>query len=129
MASKKTHVEVSLEEQIQILKGYTLNPCNWSIILQMVKENAFLLPANAAKLYREEEYAKLKRRMSDQVRKVTKEDFKTNSVELSNLITEVKLKESRYSGRKGSHPLDRKEVHLGKQVCIYLNLSNSLKLR
>lgn len=111
MAEKrKTHVEASVEEQLLILRQYVDNRSNWPLILQHVRHNLDKLPIPAANLYRTEDFSKLKRRMSGQVKKLTKEGFTTNNQEMSQLIFEINLMERRYSPAPGTHPMKRKEL-------------------
>ena len=65
-------MEVSVKEQILILKSYCKNDCNWhevytEVKLAVVKE---ILAENVQQLYSEKPYEKIKRRMADQVQKL-----------------------------------------------------------
>ena len=71
---KRSLVEVSVKEQILILKSYCKNDCNWpevykEVKLAVVKE---ILAENIQQLYSEKPYEKIKRRMAEQVKKIYK---------------------------------------------------------
>ena len=103
-------MEVSVKEQILILKSYCKNDCNWpevykEVKLAVVKEN---LTENIQQLYTEKPYEKLKRRMADQVQKLIQ---KMNaeyieSEELRTLVVCIKEKRARYSAK--GHPTSRR---------------------
>ena len=66
---KQSHVEVSVKEQILILKSYRKNNCKWpevykEVKLAVVKEN---LAENIQQMYTEKPYEKIKRRIADEV--------------------------------------------------------------
>ncbi|XP_061190421.1 tropomyosin-1, isoforms 33/34-like [Saccostrea echinata] len=105
---KRSHVEVSTQEQILILRSYSKNRSNWPKIYKEVKtavqEN---LPAKVQVLYAEKPYDKIKRRMADQVQKLTHKSggFIVNE-ELKSLVMSIKGNDSRYSTKE--HPNERK---------------------
>ncbi|CAG2255306.1 unnamed protein product [Mytilus edulis] len=66
MAEKKrTHVEISVEEQLLIVKGYVKNRCNRPSVYADVKQAIDRLPKKCQALYKDGPFEKVKRRMSD----------------------------------------------------------------
>lgn len=114
MAEKtRTHVDVSITEQILILQSYSANRCNWPVVLADVKKGIEMLPEAAQTLYKEGAFHKLKRRMSDQVKKLRKEGACGGNEELVGLAEEIKTNDTRYSQKH--HPAVKRQ--LAKKVC------------
>ena len=83
--------------------------CSWPIIVEDMKKNAFKLPPTAKHLYETEGYQKLKRRLSDQLKKWTKDGVAVVDPKLEVLVNEVRKMEARYSSGQMTHPTTRKE--------------------
>lgn len=111
--TRKSHTEVSFMEQLIIFRAYTKSRCNWSLVLDEVKRQRDKLPQAAMELYASTEGQKLKRRMADQVRKLTKDGMTICNPELKRLVEEVRAMDSRYSQK--SDPAS-KRANL-KRVC------------
>ncbi|CAG2196712.1 unnamed protein product [Mytilus edulis] len=112
---QRGHVEVSIEEQMLILKSYAKNKCNWQAVYADVLKDLQKLPDRAKALYSEAKFDKIRRRMSDQISKlVTKDPALIQSIEIKQLISQVKDSEGRFSTKK--HPLERKAI--SKQVAV-----------
>ncbi|CAG2196710.1 unnamed protein product [Mytilus edulis] len=87
---QRGHVEVSIEEQMLILKSYAKNKCNWQAVYADVLKDLQKLPDRAKALYSEAKFDKNKRRMSDQISKlVTKDPALIQSIEIKQLISQV----------------------------------------
>ncbi|CAG2196714.1 unnamed protein product [Mytilus edulis] len=112
---QRGHVEVSIEEQMLILKSYAKNKCNWQAVYADVLKDLQKLPDRAKALYSEAKFDKIRRRMSDQISKlVTKDPALIQSIEIKQLISQVKDSEGRFSTKK--QPLERKAI--SKQVAV-----------
>ena len=90
MANKRSHVEVSQLEISLILESYVKNSSNCVAIQSDLRRNLHLLQPAARDLYENGKYDKVKRRMSDQVKKATKEGFVPLNDEVNKYIEEIK---------------------------------------
>ncbi|CAG2190809.1 unnamed protein product [Mytilus edulis] len=115
LKAKEVRVEVSLNEKIMIAKNYEKTRCNWPRILENIRSNIDELPGQAKSLYQEGDFQKLRRRMSDQMKKLTKEGAIITNEELKEIVERIREMESRYSGQAGDHPKD-KEI-ISKKLC------------
>ncbi|VDI12942.1 Hypothetical predicted protein [Mytilus galloprovincialis] len=112
MAEKKrTHVEISVEEQLLIVKGYVKNRCNWPSVYADVKQAIHRLPEKCQALYKDGPFEKVKRRMSDQITKLSSKDpLSIQNEELRQLIAEIRTNDRRYT--KKGHPNEKKLKHV-----------------
>lgn len=102
----RTHIDISLIELTAIVKGYRQFGNNWGSVLADVKNSANL-PMAAAQLYQDGKIEKLKRRMSDQIKKVSRDSYVPANNEIATMIQEIKQNNTRYQ-QKG-HPLEKKQ--------------------
>ncbi|CAC5421822.1 unnamed protein product [Mytilus coruscus] len=102
----RTHIDISQIELTAIVKGYRQFGNNWGSVLADVKNSANL-PMAAAQLYKDGKMEKLKRRMSDQIKKVPRDSYVPANDEIATLIQEIKQNNTRYQ-QKG-HPLEKKQ--------------------
>ncbi|VDI45214.1 Hypothetical predicted protein [Mytilus galloprovincialis] len=87
---QRGHVEVSIEEQMLILRAMPKNKCNWQAVYADVLKDLQKLPDRAKALYSEAKFDKIRRRMSDQISKlVTKDPALIQSIEIKQLISQV----------------------------------------
>ncbi|VDI73809.1 Hypothetical predicted protein [Mytilus galloprovincialis] len=116
--TRKSHTEVSFMEQLIIFRAYTKSRCNWSLVLDEVKRQRDKLPQAAMELYASTEGQKLKRRMADQVRKLTKDGMTICNPELKRLVEEVRAMDSRYSQKSdpASKRANLKRLNVSKEV-------------
>ncbi|CAC5370974.1 unnamed protein product [Mytilus coruscus] len=116
--TRKSHTEVSFIEQLIIFRAYTKTRCNWSLVLEEVKRQRDKLPQAAMELYGCTEGQKLKRRMTDQVRKLTKDGMTICNPELKRLVEEVRAMDSRYSQKSdpASKRANLKRLNASKEV-------------
>ncbi|CAG2252337.1 unnamed protein product [Mytilus edulis] len=116
--TRKSHTEVSFMEQLIIFRAYTKSRCNWSLVLDEVKRQRDKLPQAAMELYACTEGQKLKRRMADQVRKLTKDGMTICNPELKRLVEEVRAMDSRYSQKSdpASKRANLKRLNASKEV-------------
>ncbi|CAG2255448.1 unnamed protein product [Mytilus edulis] len=116
--TRKSHTEVSFMEQLIIFRAYTKSRCNWSLVLDEVKRQRDKLPQAAMELYACTEGQKLKRRMADQVRKLTKDGMTICNPELKRLVEEVRAMDSRYSQKSdpASKRANLKRLNVSKEV-------------
>lgn len=101
-----------------ILKSYAKNKCNWQAVYADVLKDLQKLPDRAKALYSEAKFDKIRRRMSDQISKlVTKDPALIQSIEIKQLISQVKDSEGRFSTKK---PF-RKESNQQTGLCFKKN--------
>ncbi|XP_062579118.1 uncharacterized protein LOC134241038 [Saccostrea cucullata] len=113
--SKRSHVEVSVEELLMIFRSYLIHKCNWPLILADIRSNINFLPENARTLYMEGAFEKLKRRMSDQVRRYMKDDsVKIENPELLSIVTTLRASDKRYSEKLTPSDRYQKSVTFGR---------------
>ena len=81
---------VSVQEQILILRSYKRNGDNWPQVYREVLRNVGRLSWKAQNLYKENSYAQIQKRMSDQVQKLIsiREELIENE-ELRSLVRSV----------------------------------------
>ncbi|CAG2233031.1 unnamed protein product [Mytilus edulis] len=114
LKAKEVRVEISLNKKIMISKNYEKTRCNWPRILENIRSNIDELPGQAKSLYQEGDFQKLRRRMSDQMKKLTKEGAIITNEELKEIVERIREMESRYSGQAGDHPKDKV---ISKKLC------------
>ena len=90
MDERSRHVLVSVQEQILILRSYKRNGDNWPQVYGEVLRNVGRLSWKAQNLYKENSYAQIQKRMSDQVQKLIsiREELIENE-ELRSLVRSV----------------------------------------
>ena len=90
MNERSRHVLVSVQEQILILRSYKRNGDNWPQVYREVLRNVGRLSWKAQNLYKENSYAQIQKRMSDQVQKLIsiREELIENE-ELRSLVRSV----------------------------------------
>ena len=90
MNERSRHVLVSVQEQILILRSYKRNGDNWPQVHREVLRNVGRLSWKAQNLYKENSYAQIQKRMSDQVQKLIsiREELIENE-ELRSLVRSV----------------------------------------
>lgn len=120
MAEKKrTHVEISVEEQLLIVKGYVKNRCNWPSVYADVKQAIDRLPEKCQALYKDGPFEKVKRRMSDQITKLSSKDpLSIQNEELRQFIAEIRTYDRRYT--KKGHPNEKKLKAKHQKVIFYV---------
>ena len=119
MASR-SHVPVSKDENLVVLRCYVRNPSNWPSVLEEIRGNIHLLPNSAREIYKEGsslKWEKIRRRMADQVSKYCSIDLsQIQEEELRNLTEEVRKVRGKHSEKvtpeKGKNSMKQKGYYI-----------------
>ena len=98
----KTHVEISNQESKLILRSYLKHSNNWMAIRNDIRKQVDLLPPVARNLHESGQFTKVKRRMSDQIKKLENQSYVPKCEEVRRMVAEIKLRNQRYLTKE--HP-------------------------